>query len=91
MLDKSAKNRYNNDIFIGAREPLDMTYAEAIKKLRQKMMLSQTELADLLGVSFGTVNRWEAGKYTPTFKTRRKLAQYLKKYNIEIEENGYGD
>ena len=63
-----------------------MTYAEAIKKLRQKMMLSQTELADLLGVSFGTVNRWEAGKYTPTFKIRRKLAQYLEKYNIEIED-----
>lgn len=43
-----------------------MTYAEAIKKLRKKMMLTQTELADQLGVSFGTVNRWESGKYDPS-------------------------
>ncbi len=63
-----------------------MTYAEAIKKIRIKMMLSQTELANLLGVSFGTVNRWEAGKYTPTYKARRKLAPYFEKYNIEVNE-----
>lgn len=32
-----------------------MTYAEAIKKLKSKMILTQTEFADLLGVSFGAV------------------------------------
>lgn len=34
----------------------------------------QTELAELLKVSFGAVNRWESGKYKPTIKTKRKLA-----------------
>ena len=29
-----------------------MTYPEAIKKLRNKLILSQTEFAELLGVSF---------------------------------------
>ena len=51
-----------------------MTYAEAIEKLRKKMLLTQTEFANLLGVSFGTVNRWESGKYEPTMKIKRKLA-----------------
>ena len=54
-----------------------MTYPEAIKKLRNKLILSQTEFAELLGVSFGTVNRWKFGKYTPTIKLRRKLASYF--------------
>ena len=63
-----------------------MTYHEAIKKLRSKLILSQTEFAELLGVSFGTVNRWESGKYTPTIKLKRKLAPYFEKYNIEIDE-----
>lgn len=63
-----------------------MTYAEAIKKLRMKMMLTQTEFAGLLGVSFGTVNRWESGKFLPTMKIKRKIDPYFKEYLIEVEE-----
>lgn len=63
-----------------------MTYAEAIKKLRKKMLLTQTELAELLGVSFGTVNRWESGKFEPTMKIKRKLQPLFNKYAIEVEE-----
>ena len=50
------------------------------------MILTQTELADLLGVSFGTVNRWESGKYDLTMKVKRKLAPYFEKYMIEVED-----
>jgi hypothetical protein len=63
-----------------------MTYSEAIKKLRNKMLLTQTEFAEFLGVKFGTVNRWEAGEYEPTMKTKRKLAPLFEKYDIEVEE-----
>lgn len=63
-----------------------MTYAEAIKKLRKKMILTQTEFAELLGVTFGTVNRWESGTYKPTIKIKRKLQPYFEKYQIEVEE-----
>lgn len=31
------------------------------------------EFADYLGVSFGTVNRWENDRFTPTVKAKRKL------------------
>lgn len=63
-----------------------MNYAEAVKALRKKMILSQMEFADYLGVSFGTVNRWENGKFTPTVKTKRKLAPLFKKYKIEVDD-----
>ncbi len=63
-----------------------MTYPEAIRKLRNRMLMTQTEFADFLGVKFGTVNRWEAGEYKPTMKTKRKLAPLFKEHNIEVED-----
>ena len=63
-----------------------MDYSKAIKELRTKMILSQEELALRLGVSYGTVNRWEAGAFEPTIKSKRKLAVYFKKYNIQLED-----
>lgn len=51
------------------------------------MILSQMEFADYLGVSFGTVNRWENGKFTPTVKAKRKLTPLFKKYKIEVTED----
>ncbi len=63
-----------------------MTYAEAIKKLRSKMILTQTEFAAILKVSFSSVNRWESGAHQPTTKTKRKLAPLFEKYNIELED-----
>jgi len=47
------------------------------------MILTQTELADLLEVSFSSVNRWENGKYEPTIKVKRKLSELFKEYEIE--------
>ncbi len=63
-----------------------MTYSEAIKKLRSKLIMTQTEFANFLGVSFGAVNRWETGKYEPTTKTKRQLAPLFDKYRIIIKE-----
>ena len=36
-----------------------------IKQIREHLNMSQTELADLLNVSFATVNRWENGRAVP--------------------------
>ena len=62
-----------------------MDYSNLIKELRNKMLLTQTEFADLLGVSFGSVNRWENGKYEPTIKSKRKLKVLCLEYNIKFE------
>lgn len=63
-----------------------MNYAEAIKALRKKMLVTQTELAALLGVAFVSVNRWENGAYEPTMKAKRKLAPLFIKHEIEVDE-----
>lgn len=36
-------------------------YQKAVKELRDKLILTQSELANLLGVSFASINRWERG------------------------------
>lgn len=64
-----------------------MEYHLAIRELRQKMFVSQEELAEMLGVSHITVNRWENQKYEPTIKAKRKLQELFIKYNIIDEEN----
>lgn len=39
--------------------------AEEIKEIREALGISQEEFADLLGVQFSTVNRWENNKSKP--------------------------
>lgn len=62
-----------------------MEYQKIIKNLRTKLVLSQQEFAELLGVSFTSVNRWENGKHEPTIKIKRKILSLCKQNNIEIE------
>lgn len=61
-----------------------MKYNEAIKKIRLIMCLTQTEFGTLFNVTFGTVNRWEAGTHEPTMKIKRMLKPYFEKYGIEV-------
>lgn len=62
-----------------------MNYSVVIKVLREKLLLTQQELADLLGVSYVSVNRWENGVHEPTMKVKRKIKDLLIKNNISIE------
>jgi putative transcriptional regulator len=59
-----------------------MNYAVLIRQLREKMILSQTEFAEFLGVSNVTVSRWETGKSFPTIKIKRRLQELFSIYKI---------
>ncbi len=37
-----------------------------VRELRQALKLSQKKLADELGMTFATINRWENGHVTPS-------------------------
>lgn len=63
-----------------------MEYSDAIKCLRKKLLLSQVEFAQMMGVAFVTVNRWENGNNIPTFKYKRKLAPLFKEHGIEVQD-----
>ena len=63
-----------------------MDYQRLVKELRVKLILSQQEFADLLNVSFASINRWETGKHEPTIKIRRKIVEICKANNIDMVE-----
>lgn len=50
------------------------------------MLLTQTELAQKVGVAFISINRWENGHCEPTMKVKRKLAPLFREHGIEVEE-----
>ena len=63
-----------------------MDYKKLVKKLREKLIITQTELAELLGVSFTSINRWETGKHEPTIKVKRKIANLCKENRVDLYE-----
>lgn len=63
-----------------------MDYSLLIKRIREEMLITQTELAEMLGVSFATVNRWEKGHHVPTIKQKRAIRDFCKKHKIESEK-----
>ena len=50
-----------------------MNYSKALRELREKLLISQADLAKMLGVSFASVNRWENGHFEPNYGSKRKL------------------
>lgn len=62
-----------------------MNWAKSIKQLREKLLITQTELAEMIGVAFVSVNRYENGIHEPTMKIKRKLMKLFKENNI-VEE-----
>ena len=62
-----------------------MEIGQKIKAVRLKLHMSQTEIAELFGVSFATVNRWENGKTIPNYRAQRTFDQLCKDNNISEE------
>ena len=55
-----------------------------IKKIRSHAGLSQQELAEWLGVTFATINRWENAKAVPNRMAQTKLYDFCKEQAIPV-------
>lgn len=51
----------------------DYSKAENIRALRKTLRLTQAQFAEVLGVSYVTVNRWENGHIKPSHLAIEKL------------------
>ena len=56
-----------------------MEIGQKIKAVRLKLHMSQTEFAQLFGVSSATVNRWENGKARPSGLAGNQIFRLLNK------------
>ena len=65
---------------------MEKNYSKAILELSSKLNISQLELANMLGVSFQSVNRWENGHFEPTKIVKVRLLKLFEENNIILEE-----
>lgn len=63
-----------------------MKTSDIIKNIRNILALSQTELAERLGVSFATVNRWEKGHCEPSQIAIKAIRQLCTDSNIDYSQ-----
>ena len=61
----------------------DYTFGNKILTLRKKRNLSQSQLAEQVGVTNKAVSKWETGKAKPSINVLRKLAAL---FQVEVEE-----
>ena len=62
-----------------------MDFHKEIKRLRQRSFLTQQEFANVIGVSFSTVNRWESGCSKPNLKAMKSINTFCVDNNIPYE------
>jgi DNA-binding transcriptional regulator YiaG len=62
-----------------------MVFAQAIKVAREKLLLTQEQVAERLQVDARSIRRWESGTALPNLYSRRKLLELLQ---IDPEEVG---
>ena len=67
-----------------------MEIQATLRAIRAKLDLSQQQLADRLGVSFATVNRWEAGTTKPQKAAQEAIAALAAESEVDEAEGAVG-
>lgn len=67
----------NEDASAGPEEPVFDHVRNRIRSLRQSQPISQTRLAQHLGVTPNTVSRWETGTYRPDLSDVARMARFF--------------
>ena len=63
-----------------------MEFSEKVSYVREKLSISQEELARALNMSFATINRWENGKTKPIKVTQSAFYAFCKKRGITFDD-----
>lgn len=58
------------------------TFGDILKKLRKSQDLTQTQLAEKLGLAFSTISMYERGEREPDFETMEAIADY---FNVSMD------
>lgn len=63
-----------------------MTYSEKVKNVRERLLLTQDEMATELGVNAITICRWETGKTEPNMKAKKAIRDFCLRNNLNFED-----
>ena len=59
-------------------------FSQRLKELRKQARLSQSNFADLVGVSFMTIRRWESGEVIPRMNEIKQICEVLQVSESEL-------
>lgn len=62
-----------------------LDYPKLVREYRERKFLTQTQLAEVLGVKLVTVCRWETGRFEPNMAMKKKLVSMFKEAGMKIE------
>jgi putative transcriptional regulator len=68
--------------------------SEFVRSLRRQLGMTQEEFAHAVGITVGTVNRWENGRFRPSKLARATIIEFARRHgstmNVPDLENGSG-
>ncbi len=56
----------------------------AVRSLRRQLGMTQEELAQSLGITVGTVSRWEKGRFRPSRLARALIIEFARAHNLPL-------
>lgn len=56
-----------------------------IRSLRERVGLTQEELAQALGITVGTVSRWEKGRFRPSRLARTLILNFARSHDVALD------
>jgi len=65
-----------------------MDFSEKLRFARERLGMSQEELAQALSVSYASIHRWENAKTKPIKMARTVFDDFCKKQKINFDESG---
>lgn len=61
-----------------------MNFPEEIRKIRQRLFMTQEDFAKEIGVAFSTVNRWEGAKSKPNLSAMKSIKEFCLKHDVDF-------
>ena len=59
--------------------------SQVVRTIRQQLNMTQEEFAHAIGITVGTVNRWENGRFRPSKLARATLLNLAQRHGVSVE------
>lgn len=63
---------------------IELKTAEAVKKIRWELRMSQADLAKAVNCTQTCISAYELGQRNPSFRILKRLEEFIKKNNLDI-------
>ncbi len=62
--------------------------SQYIRQIRQQLGMTQEEFAHALGITVGTVNRWENGRFRPSKLAKATILEFARRHGVHLSDGG---